>query len=389
MPDKLIDIPGQGSIAFPDTMTDAEINAAATRLYKDANPEKKQPPVKTWTDTAVDWLPAVGGAVGGAVGAIPGAVLGATAGEAYKQLIQRVKGQRTDANPEASAASMVKAGIGYGAAPEAAGAVIGAGMKAVAPRLMQTALKPTLKTMSDMVKGAPVPRVVKTLLDEGVNVTESGVTKLKALLNATHSDVKAAIQGAEAAGAQIHPNAVASRLTETAKQFANQVNPGPDLNAVAEAGNQFLEAHGGQMLSPTQAQSLKQGTYSVLSKKYGQLGSAETEAQKALARGLKEELERAAPGIDVLNAKEADQLKALNALGRRVALTGNKDPIGFAWVTHNPMVFLTALIDRSPAVKSMLANGLYQSAGAAAKVSPDLIRTAVVALAQPETAGSE
>jgi hypothetical protein len=239
------------------------------------------------------------------------------------------------------------------------------------------------------VKGAPVPRVVKTLLDEGVNVTESGVTKLKALLNATHSDVKAAIQGAEAAGAQIHPNAVASRLTETAKQFANQVNPGPDLNAVAEAGNQFLEAHGGQMLSPTQAQSLKQGTYSVLSKKYGQLGSAETEAQKALARGLKEELERAAPGIDVLNAKEADQLKALNALGRRVALTGNKDPIGFAWVTHNPMVFLTALIDRSPAVKSMLANGLYQSAGAAAKVSPDLIRTAVVALAQPETAGSE
>lgn len=386
MPDKVIDIPGHGQIAFPDTMSDQEINAAATRLYQQANPEKKQPPVKSWTDTAVDWLPAAGGAVGGLAGNIPGAMLGAAAGEAYKQLIQRARGQRTDADPVAAAKDIGVSSVTQGAAPEVGGAIIGAGMKAVAPHLMQTALKPTLRTMMDAVKGAPVPRVVKTLLDEGVNVTPGGVAKLKGLVTASQQDIKAAIAAAEASGKTIQPNLVASRLNQTAQTFANQVNPAVDLEAVSNAGQQFLEAHGGQEMTPTTAQTLKQGTYAQLRKKYGQLGTADTEAQKALARGLKEELEQAVPGIGSLNEAESKQMEALGAVGRRVALQGNKDPIGFAWVTHNPLVFLTALMDRSPAVKSMLANGLYKSAGAAAKVSPDLIRVAVQSLASKDDA---
>lgn len=52
MPDKVIDIPDVGAIAFPDSMSDQEVNAAATRLYQQANPKKKQPPVTSWVDTA-------------------------------------------------------------------------------------------------------------------------------------------------------------------------------------------------------------------------------------------------------------------------------------------------------------------------------------------------
>lgn len=52
MAEKVIDIPGVGPTAFPDSMSDAEVNAAATRVYQGANPSKKQPPVSNWVGAA-------------------------------------------------------------------------------------------------------------------------------------------------------------------------------------------------------------------------------------------------------------------------------------------------------------------------------------------------
>jgi hypothetical protein len=54
MPDTEIEIPGVGRVAFPDTMTEMQINAAATRLYKNANIGAKQPPVTSWTKGATE-----------------------------------------------------------------------------------------------------------------------------------------------------------------------------------------------------------------------------------------------------------------------------------------------------------------------------------------------
>jgi hypothetical protein len=53
MPDQVIDIPGVGVTSFPDSMTEAQVNAAATRLYQQANPGKKQPPQSNWGATAM------------------------------------------------------------------------------------------------------------------------------------------------------------------------------------------------------------------------------------------------------------------------------------------------------------------------------------------------
>lgn len=50
MPIQTVDIPGVGPVDFPDSMTNAQVNAAATRLYQNANIGKKQPPVTSWTD---------------------------------------------------------------------------------------------------------------------------------------------------------------------------------------------------------------------------------------------------------------------------------------------------------------------------------------------------
>src|SRR5262252_5944897 len=111
-------------------------------------------PAHSWVDTAVDWLLAFGG-VPGATG---GAALGGGAGEAAKQLINRARGV-------AASATATDAALGIGgqaalqAGTELAGAGIGAGMRAVAPRVMQAAVKPTLKMLGGVMKGEPVPRV--------------------------------------------------------------------------------------------------------------------------------------------------------------------------------------------------------------------------------------
>lgn len=44
MPDKVVDIPGVGSVAFPDSMTPDEMNKAAAKLYAEANPTAPAPP---------------------------------------------------------------------------------------------------------------------------------------------------------------------------------------------------------------------------------------------------------------------------------------------------------------------------------------------------------
>lgn len=342
-----------------------------------------------WLDRLVQWLPAAAGATGGVMGsaggppgAIMGAALGGAAGEAYKQLIRRARGVGDVPSTSMDAAKNIGAEGAIQGAAQGVGEAIAPVLRTVGSRMMQSAVKPGLKMLlRDVKQGADVPRVVKTLLDEGVSVTPTGLAKLQTLLKSTNDEIATAL--ASSSGT-VSPIRVASRLNQTARTFASQVNPQADLEAISTVGENFLGHPGltGASISLPEAQALKTGTYARIGEKYGQASAAGIEAEKALARGLKEEIASEVPAVTELNAKEGRLLEALHTVGKRVALAGNKDPIGFAWVAHNPMTFLAALMDRSPAVKSMVARGLYQSAGAAAQVAPQLIRLAVGAIAQ-------
>lgn len=383
-----VQVQGHGIVEFPDGMSADDMKAAIEKLAPSSEPTPQ-----TWVDKAVDWLPAIGGGIGGMVGtaagplgSIGGATLGAGAGEAYKQLINRARGVSAPASPGEAATAIGKQGVVQGAVPAAAGEALGAGMRTAGPWLMQSAVKPTLAMLKR--SGGSADRLVQTLLDEGIQVSPAGVQKLQVLLTATNDEISDAVA---ASPAQINAYKVASRLTDTAKKFAQQVNPDSDLEAIAKAGNEFLANHvtaASASMPVSQAQALKAGTYAQLANKYGELGSAATEAQKALARGLKEEIANEVPVVSALNQREGSLLQALDAVGRRAALSGNRDPIGFAWVTKNPTTFLASLLDRGPAVKSMLARGLYQSAGTAAQVAPQLIRAAVESIATAPSGAS-
>jgi hypothetical protein len=267
--------------------------------------------------------------------------------------------------------------------------------------MMNSALKPGVKLSMKAATKGETPEVVKTLLKEGINVTPGGAAKLERLINASDDEISHAIQGVTG---QINPLKVASRLTPTAKEFASQVNPTSDLEAISKVGQEFLETH------PTDidlqaAQAMKRGTYKQLAGKYGELKGAEVEAQKALARGLKEEIEQEVSGslpgikgalglpggvnIAAANARQGAALKAREALARRLVTAQSHNPMGIASLAvSHPMTFLTVLMDRSPAVKSMIARGLWREAGRELKMSPQLIRIAATAVASSDDATS-
>lgn len=392
---------------FPASATDAQISEALSgnaaksqsaptlgqRALATANVLGAFIPGAPTVQRELGLLPAAGGAIGGTaggvggtvagfgVGGLPGAVGGAAigggAGEAARQLASRWMGLPAPATAGQAAQQIgTQAAIQGGA--ELVGQGIGAGMQRAAPWLMQKAVKPGVALTEEYRTTGP--KVARTLLNEGVNVTDGGVQKLQQLLSATNQDIADAVQAAKGSIAKTN---VAANVLPTAAKLAQQVNPTAALEDVGQGVTEFMNhpVYSGPSVSVPEAQAMKVGTYQQIGKQYGQLSSAAVETQKALARGLKDEVAAAVPEISALNKRDSDLLAALDAVGRRVAVGGNRDPVGFAWVASaSPKTFLAALIDRSPAVKSMIANGMWSSAEAATGVSANVIRGAVASI---------
>lgn len=391
-----------------DALTDAELLSLSDDdpLLVKLTPEERTrraslTPAPTAHRDAIDrlaaLLPAVGGTVGGIVGGIggtvagmgvggvPGAVGGAAllgaGGEGARQTIQKWRGKEPigsagQAATDMSGQSALQAL--YELTGQGIGKAVGAGMNRAAPWLMQKALKPTQSVLNEYRTTAP--KVVQTLLDEGVNVTEAGLAKLQRLFGETNDQIASAVAGANA---EVPKATIASYVPEVAAKHASQANPVADLEAIKAVVDEFMQhpLYQGDSLSVQATQRLKQGTYQQVGKKYGQVSSAGIEAQKGLARGAKEQVAANVPSVSALNARDTSLMAGMDAVGQRVAQSGNRDPVGFAWVTKNPTSFLAALVDRNPAVKSLIARGMYASAGKMAGVAPQVIRAAVAAIA--------
>ena len=142
-------------------------------------------------------------------------------------------------------------------------------------------------------------------------------------------------------------------------------------------------------MSVQAAQSLKTGTHKALgSKAYGELKGATIEAEKALTRGLKEEIEGVAKklGVDLgaINAREGAAIQAAESVAKRVAQVGNREPVGLLWLAANPGMFLAGLAEKSPVVKSLVARGLYNEAARIGRVPVETVRWAVGAMGAPQ-----
>jgi hypothetical protein len=223
-------------------------------------------------------------------------------------------------------------------------------LSATSKKLMQSALKPI---RSDL-KSGDAAIAVQALLDNGLNVSKGGVEKLRNMIGNLNDDITSRISNSNAT---IDKQKVLDSLGGVRQKFQSQVDPMPDLNAIQGVADRF-SAHPSLPTDqiPVQlAQELKQGTYKVLSKKYGQLGSADTEAQKSLARGLKEGIADAVPEIGSLNAQESKLIKTLNVTERRVLQQLNNNPVGLAGLAKNPAAWAAMMADKSAVFKSLAA----------------------------------
>jgi hypothetical protein len=210
------------------------------------------------------------------------------------------------------------------------------------------------------LRSGKAARAIETMLKEGYNATPGGVAAMKSRIGDLSAEIDDAVRGSTA---MINKNAVAARLQDTLKQFEKQVNPGSDLAAIERAWSEFL-AHpslAGKADMPVQlANQMKKGTYRQIGDKgFGELKSAEKEAQKALARGLKEEVASAVPAVGPLNALEGNLINASKMAERRVLIDSNKNPLGLGALISQPWMYPVWMWDRSPLAKSLTARALY------------------------------
>ena len=242
--------------------------------------------------------------------------------------------------------------------------------------LYQSAVKPSLSA-----KNIPgIPGKMETGLAEAIPVSESGAKKIASLIDDLDAQVKGKAATGAAQGKTVNPELVARRADATSAKFSQQVTPQADLASIAGAKGEFLDKYAirdaqGNVIGYKQipldvAQAEKTGTYTQLRKKYGELGSARIEAEKALARGLKEEIENAIPEVKGLNARESKLLALEPAIIKAVARSGNWEKfapgiygglggIGAGMATSSPEVGVAAAalltILRDPNIKSRLA----------------------------------
>lgn len=363
----------------------------------------------------------------GAAGALP--ILGPAAAAAGEQL----------AEGDVAGGLGTAAGLGIGtvaAGPLARG--VGRAVRPVTSRageyLYQSALKPTkavlkgVRTAADAGPDAARQTLVRTGLREGIPVSGRGAKKAETLVDSLNAEVDARLAAADARGATLDPAYVERQIREVAADFTDQVNAQPDLAAIETVRQNFrtnphveqpilpveaeaaaLQRHlrGGREASAFRApepamapgpipirtgQRMKQNTYRGLRGKYGQERTATIEAEKAGARGLKEQIETQAPEVAGLNARESTLIPLEEALADAMRRRGNYSIFGLTPVvaagqtalSGNAWPLLAALVDRMPGVVSR--GGIWMNrAGRTGRGAQRAARASVVATSPSES----
>jgi hypothetical protein len=200
-----------------------------------------------------------------------------------------------------------------------------------------------------------VRRMAETGLEARIPLSEGGLTKIWGLIEDLNAKVREAAEAAGKRGVTVDPEAVARRIDDIEPTFREQVNPEKSLKQLAESKAEFLRQHQTQVpytqvlpgiqspgyfpvgkgttaipkaIPVEEAQRLKIGTYQQIKKSFGEMKNAQIESQKALARGLKEEIAAAIPEIGALNAKESKFLELVPVLERAVRREANHQLFG-------------------------------------------------------------
>jgi len=239
-------------------------------------------------------------------------------------------------------------------------------------RLMQASLKPLQKQL----ESGQAKTAIQTLLKEDVNPTLTktifgkGIDTLQAKVDTLNSQIVDIIKNSKKT---VNKSEVVAYLDDLEKNALNNALPAGDIAAIQAARQEFL-AH--PLLKnleeiPVQlAQKLKVGTYKSLGEKaYGELKSATVESGKTLARGLKDLIGKAEPGVLGLNKESQALYDTLDVAERRALIEANKDIAGLSTLSKDMKNQIAMMADRSANFKALLARTIYKAGKAGEKYS--------------------
>lgn len=230
--------------------------------------------------------------------------------------------------------------------------------ESAAMRLMRSALKPDKKA----ILSGEADSAIRTMLEDGVMPTKGGLEKMRAEIDDINQQITDAITNSNA---NVNKLAIAKVMQDRLADIKKQVNPEADIASLKRSWLEFVNhplLQNSNLIPVQIAQDLKRGTYKALGKKaYGEMKGAEMEDQKTLARGLKEEIAKAVPGIADLNARDSALYNASDLLANRLATSGNSNPLGIGALSHSAPNLLAWMIDRSTPAKGLLAQILYDA----------------------------
>lgn len=274
--------------------------------------------------------------------------------------------------PTPAAVAGTAANVGVQAIPMAVG---GQGLKsAAAPlaqragrALMQKALKP-----SKAARGSgDAERAIQTLLDEGANVTKGGVEKLTKAIDDLDDAVTRAVANA---GTDVSTLSVMRPIKEAIERLQYGNEHAASEKAIRGEMLKFFDnphVQGALNIPAQTAQKIKQALYKEAGEaayKTGAKPTAEMEGKKAVARGLKEGIERAVTGTKELNTRMESNINARDLAQERVLQAGNNNLVGLGWL--NPAQLIPWLADRSPLAMSLGARSMHS--GGAPRVAGQL-----------------
>lgn len=311
---------------------------------KDFHATSIGPPVGI-VDRLLNALPSLGGMAGGLIGGaggsafgigfggVPGGVAGATlggaTGEALRQTGRRILGGNRDVaqTPTDAAEHIGLQGAAQGGL-ELAGTGIMKGLGAAGEATLRGYLKPSLAA-----RNLPkAPQIVQTAIDEALPVTAGGSAQAQRLIKDLRGQVDDVLQRTPG---DVDLHAVAERVRAFAKaKYYKPGVPSSDFEAamkVADSIDQHpaianpFAPQSPAPVSASQANAVKRGIdTSIGEAQFGVTSGATKSAQKFARRDLRQELERLAPEIGPMNARESHLIDAAKAIERAVGREGNQ-----------------------------------------------------------------
>lgn len=241
-------------------------------------------------------------------------------------------------------------------APRVGGALEGAGREK-----MYEAINPN-QAARESGRGADA---ASFMVEEGYNATHGGRAKMKGRVQELQADIS---QITNTSTNSISRQNAIRHIYDVFDKYDNALDAHGAWHDVATVMNQFL-AHpnwaGRASMPVSAAQEMKALIYKDNANAYRpgtpQKSSPTVDAEKALARGLKEEIARAEPQVSLLNAEESQLLNALQVTKRmsttegRIADNLSRHPFLVHALLKHPKLATAVMLNKSPAFKSMWA----------------------------------